>query len=117
MIEALNFLWEKIKCYFDKSKQYTRPWNWSVEIISTSQQFTYDNGATGFMFTNTGVDIVNVNGKILYPGTPGTILGDSFSIAAHKDDVFKGVIKIVFATVTGPALEVVQISYMDVQQR
>ncbi len=112
-----NYFFDKITKWWDGKNIQGRPWNWSVDIATNSQIFTYINGATGFLFTNTGLDIVSVNGKVLYPGVPGTSLGDGFAIAAHKGDVFKGQIQIRFTNAAAMQLEIVQIFYMDVQQR
>lgn len=115
----LSSLWRSIREWLTEDKLYTRPWNFSVDSYYVSQTMTYLPGATGFMFTNTGDTIVQVNNKILYPGVPGTRLGDAFSVAAHKNDAYKGIIKIAFQAPLGaaPAIEVVQVYYMDVKQR
>jgi ATP-dependent Lon protease len=50
----------------------------------------------GFIVTNTGGCIVTVNGHVLYPGTPGTINGDSFTYGGNLGEVYTGNIKITF---------------------
>lgn len=117
MSDIIRSLWHDIKTKWDL-KTADRPWNFAVDQINTSQILTYLPGTTGFLFTNTGVVSVRINGKILFPSaTPATAPGDSVAIAAHKNDVFKGIIKIVFTAGAGPSLEVLQVYYMDVKQR
>ena len=46
----------------------------------------------GFTATNTGDNIVTVNGAILYPGVPGTSLGDSRSFGGNENEEYAGYI-------------------------
>lgn len=117
MMDSLYTLWNSVRAWLTEDKKTVRPWNFSVDTVVQSGIITYFPGANGFLFTNTGLTIVRVNNKILYPGVPGTRVGDSVAIAAHKNDVFKGIIKVVFDTGAGSELELVQVYYMDVQQR
>jgi len=67
------------------------------------------------MFTNTGDTIVTVNGMVAYPGTPGTILGDSRSVTMQEGEEYSGLIQVAFAIPLGaaPAVEIVQLYYVD----
>lgn len=69
------------------------------------------NGCIGYMATNTGDTIVTVNDKVLYPGVPGTNVGDSVVIGGHFGYEYKGYIRIVFAAPVGtlPQLELTQL--------
>lgn len=66
-----------------------------------------------YQFTNTGDTIARVNNMIIYPGVPGTSLGDSRSISAYENDFYRGNIDISF-DVGGiaPSVEIVQIVLM-----
>jgi len=113
----IKALWHDIKTKWD-DKSKDRPWNFSVDTVTSSQILTYLPGTTGFLFTNTGAVNVSINNKTLFASaTPATVAGDSLAIASHKNDIFKGIIKIVFTAGAGPLLEVVQVYYMDVKQR
>lgn len=46
---------------------------------------------------NIGDEIVTVNGRPLYPGTPGTINGDSYSVGGNANEIYVGSINISFA--------------------
>lgn len=67
----------------------------------------------GFTVTNVGDDPVTVNGRVLYPGTPGTSNGDSFSFGGNFGEVYKGNISIQFAgTGVAPLVTVEQKFYI-----
>lgn len=63
------------------------------------------NNCNGFKAVNTGDDPVTINDQILYPGTPGTIIGDSMTVGGNLGEIFVGTIKIAFAGI-GVAPEV-----------
>ena len=44
--------------------------------------------------------------------TPATDLGDSRTIAAHKDDLFYGNLNVAFAAGVGSLIEIVQLYYI-----
>jgi hypothetical protein len=83
-------------------------YNISVVTIVRSGFVDIMEDCNSWMVTNTGADIVEVNGMILYPGVVGTSLGDSKTIGGNAGEVYKGNIKVAFRTVVAPALEVVQ---------
>jgi hypothetical protein len=90
----------------DTRQQY----NISVATYNVSGVISVIKMCNGFTATNIGDTICEVNGMILYPGTPGTILGDSRSIGGNENEVYAGNIKVAFANPGGaqPLLEIVQ---------
>lgn len=54
------------------------------------------NNCNGFIAVNTGDEIAVVNDQVLYPGVPGTNLGDSKTVGGNAGEVFLGNIKITF---------------------
>lgn len=52
----------------------------------------------GFVACNTGDVAVRVNGQILYPGVPGTSLGDSKTWGGNFGEIYLGNIVIEFPT-------------------
>ena len=89
-------------------------YNISVITVNKSGFVNVIENCNSFMVTNTGVDTVQVNDMILYPGVPGTSLGDSRTIGGNQGEVYKGTLKIAFATLVAPALEIVQKTYIVV---
>jgi len=85
-----------------------QPYNISVAIVNKSGFVPVMDNCNSWMVTNTGADIVEVNGMILYPGTVGTNLGDSKTIGGNQNEVYKGNIIVAFRTLVAPALEIVQ---------
>jgi len=68
-------------------------------------------GCFAIMATNVGDTIVHVNDKILYPGIPGTNVGDSVVIGGLFGYEYKGFIRIVFTAPVGaaPQVEITQL--------
>lgn len=57
----------------------------------------------GIKVTNTGADLVFVNDEPLYPGLPGTAIGDSITIGGNLGEIFLGTVDIRFSgTGTNP---------------
>jgi len=88
-----------------------QPYNISVSLITLSGFVPVMENCNSLMFTNTGADIVEVNGMVLYPGTVGTTLGDSKTIGGNAGEIYTGNIKVTFRTVVNPQLEIVQKSF------
>lgn len=89
--------------------------NQAVTLVNKSQFMPVIDGCAGYMVTNLGDTIVRVNDMTLFPSaTPTTSAGDSKSIALHKGDIYKGVLRIAFEPGgAAPLLEVVQVHYME----
>lgn len=114
-MKELIQLWENIKQFLGFLHKEKQPYNITVQLYNLSQIIPVVRGCTGFMFTNVGDDAATINGMSIFPGTIGTVLGDSRSIGAHKNDVYKGIIKLSFAGVgANPSVEIVQVFYTDV---
>lgn len=67
-------------------------------------------------YTNVGTAIAKVNNQVIYPGVPGTSLGDSRSMSAHEGEVYVGDLVLQFdQPVTGLicAVEIVFLTYCD----
>lgn len=63
-------------------------YNWFTNTYDSSQQISILENCNSLSITNTGDDTVIINGtKILYPGTVGTSLGDSFTIGGNQGEV------------------------------
>jgi len=70
----------------------------------------------GFMFTNIGDVIANVNGMVIYPNTVANSLGDSRTIMGHAGEEYKGPINLQFdinTAGTNPNVEIVQMFYVE----
>lgn len=111
MTQLLQDLKEFLRSLWQSKQQY----NFSVTIYTTSQFVTVQKGCTSFMVTNVGDDPATVNGMRLLPSaTPATVIGDSRSIGAHKNDTYQGNLKLSFdGAGASPAVEIVQVYYMQ----
>ncbi len=83
----------------------------SIYTDGVSPQIKPMPGCFAVMATNIGDTIVHVNDKILYPGVPGTSVGDSVVIGGHFGYEYKGFIRILFNQPVGalPQVEVTQL--------
>jgi len=93
--------------------QGARDWNVNVEVVYESGQVIRQEGCFAIMFTNIGDTTATVCGFIIYPGTPGSALGDSRTISGHLLDLYKGFINVIIASPPNaePAVEVGQFFY------
>ncbi len=90
-----------------------RMFNHTVDTYATSGPIPVVRGCFAYMFTNLGTTDCRVNGMLVHPSaTPATSLGDSRTIAAHKDDLFYGNINVAFAAGAGSLIEIVQLYYI-----
>lgn len=82
----------------------------TIYTPSASSQIKPMPGCFAVMATNIGDTIVYFNDKILYPGVPGTSVGDSVVIGGHYGYEYKGFIRILFASPVGalPQIEITQ---------
>lgn len=97
-------------------KQIARAWNMDVNTYIAGAPILVTQNCFAFMFTNIGDTIATVNGMVIYPGVPGTRLGDSRSVGAHLLDLYKGNITLKFLPVGGetdPNVEIVQLYYAE----
>jgi hypothetical protein len=94
-------------------KEKRSHYNSNTRIYNRSGAIVRDPGTFAFMVTNTGDRIAVVNGMTLYPGTPGSVLGDSRTIAtAFEGYEYVGNITLSFTGAgTAPAVEVVTLFY------
>lgn len=93
-----------------------RKYNITTNIYNAGADVIVEQGCNGYMFTNIGDTIAEVNGMVIFPSaTPATALGDSRSVGGNRDEIYKGVIRVRFQAPIGaaPAVEVVQKIYMD----
>lgn len=82
-------------------------------IVNKSGFVPIPTNTNGYTVTSTGLDIVDVNEQVFYPGVPGTSLGDSRSYGGNQDEIYVGNIKVAFRTLAGPALEIVFKVFVD----
>jgi hypothetical protein len=91
-----------------------RPYNMSAQIYNQGGNIDRQKRCFAFMFTNVGDAIAYVNEMVIFPATdPTTSLGDSRSISATDLVEYKGVIQLRFAAGATPAVEIVQLFYVD----
>lgn len=93
-----------------------RAWNMTANIYHESKQVVLLDNCFGFMFTNVGDVVAQVNGMTIFPNaTPLTALGDSRTVAAHREDIYLGNITLKFIPGAGanPAVEIVQLYYLE----
>ena len=97
-----------------------RKYNDITQQYNTSRQIETEILCNSILVTNIGGDVVSVNGKLLLPGTLGSlsttsnILGDSYSLGGNEGEIYdKRTLVIVFAgTGANPLLEVTQKYYL-----
>jgi len=90
----------------------TRHYDVFTQVYNISGNVEVVEQCNGIVVTNIGADIVTVDGKILYPGTVGTSLGDSFTVGGNEGEIYRRkLIVVAFAATTGPAVEISQKYY------
>lgn len=86
----------------------------SADTFVESANIIVQENCFAVMFTNIGDTIARVNNMIVYPGVPGTSLGDSRTIGGHVLDIYKGNITLSFDVGgANPHIEIVQLYYLD----
>lgn len=96
--------------------QLNRPYNETVQVYVLNTYVPVAKGCFAYMFTNVGDTAATVNGMVIFPSaTPLTALGDSRTIAAHRNEIYTGNITLSFRAPVGaaPAVEIVQLYYAD----
>jgi len=95
------------------STQFLRYNTTGAVPIVQSQYVKRANNCNGFTAINTGDDPVTVNDQILYPGIPGTTLGDSMSVGGNAGEIYLGQIKVTFSGIgANPQCQIVQKFYI-----
>lgn len=88
-------------------------YNISITPYTTGGSIEVDDRCNGFTAVNVGDDTAFVNGFPLFPGTPGTVIGDAFGIGGNKDELYKGNIMLSFAGVgVAPQVIIMQKFYI-----
>lgn len=84
-------------------------YNLQSVVYQASQWVTVPQNCNGFIVTNTGDTIVQVNDNVLYPGVPGTSVGDSITFGGNEGETYVGNLQILFQTPLGvlPQVQVV----------
>ena len=84
-----------------------------AQTVTRSGQVIRVPNCAGFMFTNIGDNAVTLNGMVVFPGTIGSILGDSRTISMQEGEEYVGNLDVAFAipNTALQALEIVQIFY------
>ena len=84
-----------------------RTFDTNTQIFSTSGQKPVPPNCNGYTVTNSGADIVTVDDIILYPGTVGSVQGDSFSVGGNRNEILaRQYITVMFATLVTPRITV-----------
>jgi len=84
------------------------------ELAQNSGSIKREKNMFALEITNTGDTICFFNGRILYPGVPGTSIGGSISMGHPIGKIFKGKISLAFDFPLGakPEIEVSQLYYI-----
>lgn len=61
--------------------------NYDAQYYDKSSRVQLYGNCNGLTFVNTGDNPVKIDNIILYPGTPGTSVGDSFSIGGNEGEI------------------------------
>ena len=92
-----------------------RPYNFSVNSYNSSQIVEVEKLCNAITITNIGDTAVTVKGIPLYPGTPGSILGDSISIGGNELEILIDKrLPVAFAIPAGanPLVQIIQKYYV-----
>ena len=80
--------------------------------------YDVSRNCNGFAVTNVGDVDCKVNDQIFYAGVPGTSLGDSRTYGGNRGELYKGKIKVAFASPpvgVAPSIEIVQKVYVNIE--
>lgn len=100
----------------DLMKEQILYYNILANFIRQNKKFTVDGYCNQWEVINTGTTQVNVNGRPLYPGTPGTINGDSVSYGGNRGEIYIGRIDITFPNGPGECLVTQKIYIPGIQR-
>lgn len=86
-----------------------------TQTYNASGKISVVRNCNGITVTNLGDEAVTVDDRILYPGTPGSILGDSYTIGGNGGEIYnKRILNIYFAGGgVNPKVEVTQKYYVE----
>ena len=91
-----------------------RRFNWSILNYTTPQTVEVLPLCNCITVTNYGDSTATVNGKTLFPGTIGSIAGDSISIGGNENEIFSEKrLTISFSGGTINNLEIIQKYYLQ----
>lgn len=80
-----------------------------TQVYTQNGAYPIIDGCNAIMITNIGADVAVVDGRILYPGTPGSSIGDSITIGGNEGETYgRQIISITFQTTVNPKIEVTQ---------
>lgn len=78
-----------------------------TQTYNASGQKSIPDNCNGYTVVNTGADTVEVDNIVLFPGTVGSIQGDSFTVGGNRNEILqRSNITIMFRALTGPAVTV-----------
>lgn len=80
----------------DKLKEKILYYDFIPTTYRLNTSVVFKEWCNGWEVVNLGTTVATVNNRPLYPGVPGTVLGDSFSLGGNKGEVFKGRVDIAF---------------------
>jgi len=87
-----------------------------TQLITQSKQIDVYPDCNAISFTNIGDTQVKVDEVVLNPSTtPATVLGDSYTVAGHQNEVYnKKSVQVIFVQPVGanPVLQVIQKFYV-----
>lgn len=84
-----------------------RNYDFDTQTYVTGGRIPVYRNCNGITITNTGDNIVTVENITLYPGTPGSIQGDSVSIGGNEGEILvKKQLTIAFAAPATPGQKV-----------
>lgn len=84
-----------------------------AQIFTEGQGVVPYKGCNAIIITNTGDGIIRVNGRLLYPGVPGTSNGDAFTWGGNVYELFTGILNVVVLGGANPQYTVEQKYYND----
>lgn len=64
-------------------------YDFDTQIYTASGRIPVYPKCNGITITNTGDNTVTVENITLYPGTPGSIQGDSFTIGGNEEEILQ----------------------------
>lgn len=84
-----------------------------ANLYNIGQSFKPYKGCNAIIITNTGDGIITVNGRVLYPGVPGTRNGDAFTYGGNALEIFEGIVNVAVISGAAPEYSVEQKFYTE----